>query len=140
VKRTKQTKGIVKDRSSAAFEQHETYDDSLLPAAEELAKLESVKPGIIEWIMERTAKEQDVRLALTQRQVAIVEEKVKNDFRLDRTAMFLAFGVIVMGVGFSTILAFIGYPLYGSGFALMSILSAAGVFFRKRVSKTSPNN
>jgi membrane protein implicated in regulation of membrane protease activity len=53
--------------------------------------------------------------------------------------MYLAFGVIVLGVGFSFLLALLGFPLYGSGFAFISILSAAGVFFRKRISKTDAN-
>jgi uncharacterized membrane protein len=101
--------------------------------------LEAIKPGIIDWIMERTAKEQDVRLELTRKQVTIIEEKVRNDFHLDKTAMYLALGVIVLGVGFSGLLALLGYPLYGIGFAVVSVLSAAGVFFRKRISKTDTN-
>lgn len=136
MKRTKPTRGILKDRPSAPFEQHETYNDTLLPSADEIFKLEEIKPGIIEWIMERTAKEQDIRLTLSSRQVGIVERKVLNDFRLDQIAMYLAFGVIVLGMGFSGLLALQGFPLFGGGFAFVSILSAAGVFFRKRVSKT----
>lgn len=59
-KQNKHTKGIAlqgEKGNGDHYEQHESYDDSMLPDASELDKLKALDPNIIDWIKERTAKE-----------------------------------------------------------------------------------
>lgn len=43
-------------------EQNMAYDDSLLPNAEELQKLQEIDGAIVPWIMQRTEVEQNARI------------------------------------------------------------------------------
>ena len=55
----------------SSYEKHTSVDDSLLPDAIELEKLKILDPTIMDWIKERTAKEQDGRLYFNQKKIEI---------------------------------------------------------------------
>lgn len=82
----------------ASYEQSESYDDSLLPDAIELAKLQELDPTIIEWIKERTAKEQDARISFNSRKIDLIEGSTKKAFRMDVIVVVAAFLILVVGM------------------------------------------
>jgi len=53
------------------FEQHSVYDNSLLPPAEELAKLKEINPDIVAWILERASLEQESRISQSKERLII---------------------------------------------------------------------
>ncbi|WP_158991431.1 hypothetical protein [Mucilaginibacter sp. L196] len=87
-----------------AYEQSESYDDSLLPDANELAKLKELDPNIIEWIKERTAKEQDARISFNNRKMALIEGSTTKSFALDIITLIVVVIIILGGMAFSAYL------------------------------------
>jgi LPXTG-motif cell wall-anchored protein len=105
---------------------------SLLPDATELGKLVALDPGMIDWIKRHVDAEQAERHRDQRRKVSLLEEQVQREFRLDRLAMMLAFVVIAAGMGFSATFAFLHEEGWGSLYAGLTVVAAAGVFFRRR--------
>lgn len=116
----------------SSFEGHVCVDDSLLPEAAELEKLKSLDPGIIDWVKERTAKEQDARHALNFRKMAEIEKSGKRAHHQDLLVIFCAVIVILSGMGFSYILINSGNSIVGSVFAGGTLLVTANSFLRFR--------
>lgn len=121
----------------ASFEQHESYDDSLLPEAAELARLQELDPNIMQWIKDRTEKEQDARLEFNSRKMNLIEGSTRKAYRIDLLTSTYAFLIVVLGMGFSYLLVKEGQILTGSIFAGATILYAASLFlnFRKKHTK-----
>ncbi|MBA2612542.1 MAG: hypothetical protein H0U95_11260 [Bacteroidetes bacterium] len=135
-KQTRQVKGtnvVSHQGKGTSFEQHESFDDSLLPDATELAKLKELDPEIIHWIKARTEKEQDGRLDFNSRKMSILESGTKRSYRVDIYTISCAFVIIVLGMGFSCFLIDRGEKITGTVFAGATILLAANSFlnFRK---------
>lgn len=126
-------------RGGMAFEHKESYDDSLLPSALELAKLNEIDPNAISWIKERTAKEQDGRLSFNERRITLVEKTAKRHFLLDIGAMACAFVIVMTGMGFSYALIDKGQTVVGTIFAGGTLIVAASAFlnYRKRPEKSN---
>ena len=104
-------------------EQHSVYDDSLLPPAEELAKLKEVDPEIVTWIMARTSFEQEERLK-------IAKFEFRGSRRYNITALIFAFVVIIAGLSFSTFLIYNSMNVVGTIFAGSTLVMAANAFIR----------
>ena len=136
-KQTRQIKGVNLPSSpgrGTSFEHQESIDDSLLPDASELSKLKELDPSIIEWIKERTAKEQDARLDFNHRKMAILEKNASRTFNIDILTIIIAFSIIILGMLFSYFLIEKGLTIVGSIFAGGTIILAANAFlnFRKK--------
>lgn len=131
--RQRSTKGVsLPHGKGAAFEHNETVDDSLLPKAEELAKLKAIDPTIIEWIKQRTEKEQDSRLKFNEDQMDLLRKHTLWVHWLDLAAMLFALLVVFGGMAFSWLLISNDHTVGGSLFAGGTLLAAANVFFRIR--------
>ena len=117
-----------------SFEQQESIDDSLLPDAEELAKLKELDGDVINWVKERTAKEQDARLDFNNRKMTLVEKGQRMAFTVDIIAIGAAFIITMSGMAFSYLLIQANQIVTGSVFAGATILFAANSFlnFRKK--------
>ena len=117
-----------------SFEQQESIDDSLLPDAEELAKLQELDGDVINWVKERTAKEQDARLDFNNRKMTLVEKGQRMAFTVDIIAIGAAFIITMSGMAFSYFLIQANQIVTGSVFAGATILFAANSFlnFRKK--------
>ncbi len=117
-----------------SFEQQESIDDSLLPDAEELAKLKELDGDVINWVKERTAKEQDARLDFNNRKMTLVEKGQRMAFTVDIIAIGAAFIITMSGMAFSYFLIQANQIVTGSVFAGATILFAANSFlnFRKK--------
>lgn len=58
------------------LEQNTVYDDNLLPAAEELARLNAIDPEIVPWVMRRTEIEQDGRIWYNKKRAKLVGREI----------------------------------------------------------------
>lgn len=122
-----------------SYEQHESFDDSLLPDAEELARLKELDPEVINWVKERTAKEQDARLDFNNRKVNLIEKGQKMAYTVDLVAIGAAFIITMSGMGFSYLLIGEGQVITGSVFAGATIIFAANSFLNFRKKSTVSN-
>ncbi|KAA6340212.1 hypothetical protein EZS27_011905 [termite gut metagenome] len=61
VKQAHQNK-VSNKKGDITLEQNTVYDDSLLPPADELIKLNTISEDIVSWVMKRTEIEQDARI------------------------------------------------------------------------------
>ena len=139
-KQTRAIKGInvngLQGRG-ATFEHLESYDDSLLPEAEELEKLKLVDPNIIEWIKTRTEKEQDARLDFNSRKMKILEGSTRKTFQIDIITLLFAFLIIICGMGLSAFLIHENQTITGTIFGGATIIIAANAFLNFRKKNTS---
>jgi hypothetical protein len=128
---------VSQQGQGSTFEHQESYDDSLLPDAEELTKLKVLDNDIMPWLKERTAKEQDSRLDFTNRRMALLEKSQARAYRVDQTSIILAFIIMMSGMGFSYLLLTKDKILEGSIFAGATIFFAVRAFlnFRKNSEK-----
>jgi len=126
-----------------SYEQHESYDDSLLPEAAELARLKDIDPTIIDWIKARTEKEQDSRLDFNARKMDLIEASTNKAYRIDCLTSTYAFIIVIAGMFLSCFLIKEGQILTGTFFAGGTIIWAASLFlnFRKKQDeKKSPKS
>jgi uncharacterized membrane protein len=112
-----ETRGVVADKQFSIEQRTIIDDNNLLPPATELEKLHSIKPSIIDWIMQRAEQEQAARL-----------DVLYAKSRLSRSALLLAFliAIIVLGLGCTFILT--GKEVTGSIFGGIGILFVVQAF------------
>ncbi len=127
-KQLKRTQGSA----MVTYEQNETFDDSLLPDAIELEKLKELDPDIINWIKERTAKEQDARHDFNDRKLKLFEKSSTRFFSIDILTLFFAFAIVMSGMVFSYFLIINDMKTQGTIFAGATIILAATAFLRFR--------
>lgn len=142
-KQTRHIKGqniVANTGRGASFEHHESFDDNLLPDSVELAKLKELDPNIIEWVKERTAKEQDSRIGFNDRKMALLEKNNSRLFTLDIISILSAFVIIIAGMFFSYFLLMNKQVVTSTIFAGATIVFAANAFlnFRKKKSTETP--
>lgn len=58
------------------LEHNTVYDDNLLPAAEELAKLHALDDTIVPWVKERTEVEQDGRIWFNKKRLKLAGREI----------------------------------------------------------------
>jgi len=88
-------------QQGTSFEHEAIFDDSLLPDATELAKLQELDPTIIDWIKNRTEREQDMRHEYTRRRLSIVEKGQTRAYTVDLVTIIVSFILMVLGMGLS---------------------------------------
>lgn len=114
----------------------------MLPDAIELEKLKTLDPTIIDWIKERTAKEQDGRLDFNSRKMSLLENGQKCAVKVDMYSMTCALLIILAGMGLSAYLIHEGSNTTGTIFAGGTIIMAVASFlnFRKKPPIILPQN
>lgn len=139
-KQNRHTKGVAvhqgKDKG-VHYEQHESYDDSLLPDAVELEKLKALDPKVMEWIKDRTAKEQDGRLDFNKRKMALLEKGQICMIRIDAYSITCALIIVLAGMGLSAYLIHKGDRISGSLFGGGTLLIAISAFLNFRKNKNT---
>jgi uncharacterized membrane protein len=98
---TRYTKGQQVSTNSeghASFEQHEIYDDYILPSAEELAKLKEVEPAIVQWILNKAETEQSCNHNVVRTQLSLLEAGLASGHRIDTLTILTASLQILTGM------------------------------------------
>ncbi|MBE6305717.1 MAG: hypothetical protein E7082_07385 [Bacteroidales bacterium] len=114
-KRAEQNK-ISSTTNGVSLEQNTIYDDSLLPAAEELSKLNELNSEIIPWVMKRTEIEQNARINFNKKRTALAFREINY------SAFLSLFGLALCAIVFIGIF-YLSYLLITGGNA------AAGTLF-----------
>lgn len=81
----------LRDKKGVTLERNTIIDDSLLPNAEELAKLNNIDNNILPWILERIAKEQDARIQFNKDRMTLAKSESNHVHLYNFTALFMAF-------------------------------------------------
>lgn len=92
---------VIHHDNKLAVEQTSIYDDSLLPPADELAKLKELDPDIINWVKKRTEIEQDARIKFNENKVKLMDKNMKQIFIQNIVCVFTAFIIILSGIACS---------------------------------------
>jgi len=67
---------ISSGTNGVMVEHNAVYDDNLLPAADELAKLHTIDPDIVPWIKNRTEIEQEARIDFNKNRIKLASREV----------------------------------------------------------------
>jgi uncharacterized membrane protein len=107
------------------------FDDSPLPSADELLKLQSIDPSIVPWLMERHKVEQDFRHEAHRTQQQILAGVLQNDSNVSWYALHWAGFILLTVIGCSTYLFVIGQTVYGGLLGAAVIVSVAKLFISR---------
>lgn len=121
---------VVHKEDGLAVEQTSIYDDSLLPPAEELAKLKELDPNAIEWIKERTEIEQDARIQFNKDKIRLMDKDMSHIFIQNIVCIAVAFFIILSAMGISAYFICRGLKIEGTIFGGSSLVIAAMIFIR----------
>jgi uncharacterized protein YhaN len=130
-KQTRAIRGVnipSQQGKNASFEHHESYDDSLLPDAIELSKLQQLDGTMIEWVKQRTATEQDARLDYNSRKMGVYEKLTSRTFKIDVLSILVAAIIMLAGMFLSAFLIHKNLTIAGSLFGGGTIITAAIAF------------
>lgn len=123
----------TQDRNGVGQQIHhvETFDDNLLPDAEEIRALQACDPNILEWLKKTAEKEQAFRHEAFAKRLELTKSiSSSRSFRLSM-GMIFAFLLMLVGMGCSTFLIYFGHQLVGSLFAGTSLFGAISIFVQK---------
>jgi uncharacterized membrane protein len=121
-----ETHGVQKGEDKIV--QHtQSFDDNLLPSGEEIAKLISYDPNILEWIKARATDEQKHRHEYMAKQQCMFDDSNKRMHNTARMGVLVFAGLLIICIGASIYLICQGYSLNGSLFGGTTIVLAMGV-------------
>lgn len=123
---------VIHHDNKLAVEQTSIYDDSLLPPADELAKLKELDPDIINWVKKRTEIEQDARIKFNENKVKLMDKNMKQIFIQNIVCVFTAFIIILSGIACSFYFIYKGLNVEGTIFGGSTLVIAAALFIRWR--------
>lgn len=121
----------LQDKNGLTVEKNTLYDDSLLPSADELSKLNSISDKIVPWIMKRTEIEQDARLKFNEDQVEMAKSDMKIRHRHSFMALLFAFIIVMSFLYFSFYLVKSGHTTEGTVFAGATIVLIVSYFLKR---------
>jgi uncharacterized membrane protein len=132
---TRQTVATNKSGVGHQIEQSEVFDDNLLPDASEIEKLSKLDPTMIQWLKDRATSEQDFRHQAFNDRVSIVKRSEANAYSINIIGMSFALLIMLAGMAFSAYLIYTGNAVGGTIFGGVTIVSGAGLFLNRTVSK-----
>ncbi|GHT38626.1 hypothetical protein AGMMS49965_02600 [Bacteroidia bacterium] len=116
----------IADRNRGIIEQQTIVDDNLLPCAEELSKLKDIDPLIIEWILQRSEKEQDTRLNFNIERIRLAHKEMN----IANTSLWLAFSLAIAIFVLSGFFIYLGKEIAGTVFGSVGVFVVVQSFLR----------
>lgn len=127
VKKAEQNK--LRGQDGVLLEQTSIYDDSLLPSSEELSKLKTVDPNIVQWLMDRASKEQDARIKFNEDKLKLTNKSVNYAHARFVVGMIFIFLIILIGFALTAFFLYkgidVGATIFGGGSLVALILALA---------------
>lgn len=117
------------------LEQNTVYDDNLLPAADELYKLNSINPDIIPWIMNRTEVEQDSRVWFNKKRLKLAGREINLAGVSTILGLGLAAGLMAFFFYLSYDLIIKGYEVLGGIFGAVDVCGLLSVLSKFQMRK-----
>lgn len=109
----------------------QSYEESVLPSAEELSKLQRLDTGIIDWIKNRADIEQVHRHGIDHSQVEIIKENNGRVYRTEVLRIISAVIVILASMVFSAYLLISGLEIQGTIFAGGTIVASIWALLKR---------
>lgn len=128
-KKAEQTR-VAHKEDTLAVEQTSIYDDSLLPPAEELARLKEIDPDAVNWIKQRAEIEQDARIKFNNDKIRLMEKNMTYVFRQNLICILVSFVIIICGIACSAHFVSKGLNVEGTIFGSGTIVLAGMIFMR----------
>lgn len=117
-KRAEQNR-ISSTANGVALEHNTVYDDNLLPAADELIKLNALDSEIVPWVKKRTEIEQNARIKFNLRRTALA-------FREINYSAFITFVGLLLCVAIIAGIFYLSYDLIIKGYETAGIAFGGG--------------
>lgn len=121
------------------LEHNTIVEESLLPPAEELKKLEDIKPGIIEWIRNMTEAELDARIEFNNDSIRLAKYDLERRHQFNFRSLMFGFILLLVFMGLSTYLITTRFNIVGSVFGNTTLVVAAVVIIRKPSNRDEKN-
>ena len=125
----------LRDKKGVTLERNTIIDDSLLPNAEELAKLNNIDNKILPWILERTVKEQDARIQINKDRMMLAKSENNHVHWYNFTALFMAFFIVILFLGLSTYLLLNDHEIIGTIFCGATLAMIVSYFLQAKSRK-----
>lgn len=119
------------------LEQSTIYDDNLLPAADELYKLNSINPEIIPWVMKRTEVEQDGRIWFNKKRLKLAGREINLAGSSTMLGLFLAAGLMAFFFYLSYDLIINGHEVLGGIFGVADLCGLLSVLSKFQMRKNN---
>ena len=119
---------LSKSREVTTIEQ--SYEESILPSADELEKLQILDSSILPWIKDRTDSEQNHRHGVDRAHVKIVSDNNRRVFVSEVLKILSVLVIILASMGFSVFLLLQGLEVQGTIFAGGSVSIAVWGFLK----------
>lgn len=130
----KHTRGIraAKQNNIQQIEHSEVFDDSLLPEAGEIEKLNAIDPSIIGWLKTRAEKEQEFRHDAFNRRVKIVDAHNQREHNTSRFGLTVYFLLVAGCIVCSYLLLQDNHKTEGSLFGGAAVVLALAVLISRK--------
>lgn len=128
---------ISSGTNGVMVEHNAVYDDNLLPAADELAKLHAIDPDIVPWIKSRTEIEQEARIDFNKNRVRLAFREVNYSGYSTVLSIILCAGVIAGVMWLSYVLIMKGYDVAGTIFGSADLVALLMVVSKIRSRKNA---
>lgn len=117
------------------LEQNTVYDDNLLPAADELCKLNSINPDIIPWVMKRTEVEQNGRVWFNKKRLRLAGREINLAGFSTILGLMLAAGLMAFFFYLSYDLIIKGHEVLGGIFGAVDVCGLLSVLSKFQMRK-----
>ena len=117
------------------YEQNMMIDDTILPNADELAKLKDIDPSLVKWVTSRCEQEQNFRHDFSQGQLNLAKRELNGNISLHWACLLMVFFLIGGALAASVYMLIIGVDVAGSIFAGGTVIGIAIAFSRLLPSK-----
>jgi len=119
-------------------EHNAVYDDNLLPAADELAKLlNAINPDIVTWVMRRTEVEQDGRVWFNKKRLKLAGREINLAGACTILGLILAFALIGFFFYLSYNLILNGQEILGGIFGSLDVCGLLTVLAKFQMRKNN---
>ena len=109
-------------------ERNMTIDDTIIPNADELAKLKEVDPTLVQWVTSRCEQEQNFRHKFSHDQIGLAKKELHGNISLHWACLIMVFLLILGALGASVYMLIQGVNLAGSIFAGGTVIGIAIAF------------
>lgn len=117
------------------LKQNTIYDDNLLPAADELAKLHALDNDIIPWIKKRTEVEQDGRVWFNKKRLKLAGREINFAGASTILGLLLAAGLMAFFFYLSYNLILDGHEILGGIFGFADVCGLLSVLTKFQMRK-----
>lgn len=121
---------------------HSQFTSGPIPTADELQKLEAVKPGLAERVVAMAELEQKSRISQNDDIIKLQGEMAKKEYSIPRRGQALGFMSVCLIVGLCAYMVYQGNASDAKSVAIGTIVSLAAVFVlgRRKSNNTNKDN